>query len=497
LAGDGLNPPSAFKCIELLMAEHSTSTPHPAKRIAFKTFGCRANSLDTDAMTLEATRRGYQIVDDADEADTYVINSCTVTHAADKETRILAQRLKKKNPDSKVAVVGCYAQVAKDDLASQPAVDFVLGTANKLELFDLLTDGAFDNQRPPQTDSTAESEAVPNNSMPSVHAIARGQTSVQQVRVPQASGFLPDAFPGSRNSRANIKIQDGCNFSCSYCIIPEARGRSRSLPLEKALEQVQQASDQGFEEVVLTGIHLAHYGWDKKTNLLALVRAILDMPNGPRLRLSTLDPFEICDELIALVGTHPKLCPYFHIALQSGSNPVLKAMRRIYRAEEFVKVTNKIREQCPSVFIGVDVIVGFPQETDEAFQETVRCLEASHWTKLHVFPFSLRRGTRAEALTETVPREVAQARSLQLRQWSDARLSQFLKAQVGTEQGVLVEKRASRHPGYWQGHTANYTPVLLAEPSHLGMEAKRTYFSSLTHLQDGFVVAEVAPVLDR
>jgi len=430
------------------------------KTISIKTFGCRANSLDTDAMTLEAQKRGYQIVDETEVADTYVINSCTVTHAADAETRTLAMRLKKKNPAARVAVVGCYAQVAKDELQKLPTVDYILGTADKLRLFDLL-ESPYD-------------------------------ALVAKTPSP-ASGFLPDEFPGSRNSRANIKIQDGCNFSCSYCIIPQARGRSRSLPLEKVISQVRAARDQGFEEVVLTGIHLAHYGWDKKTNLLTLVKAILDMENGPRLRLSTLDPFEIPDELIEMVGVHPKLCPYFHIALQSGSNSVLKGMRRIYRAEEFVKVTNRLRQQCPDVFIGVDVIVGFHGETEEAFAETVQCLKDSYWTKLHVFPFSLRRGTKAETLADPIPTLVKQARSKQLRDWSAQRHLEFMQSQLGRPLDVLIEKPSAKHPGFWQGHSANYLPILLEDSLDLPLQAKVTYGCTPERVENGLVFSSMMP----
>lgn len=425
------------------------------KKIAFKTFGCRANSLDTDALTAEAVRRGYQIVDEDEAADAYVINSCTVTNAADRETRVFAQRFKNKNPQASVAVVGCYAQVSKEELEAQPAVDFILGTANKLQLFDLME--------------------------------SPGQVDGNRDFVVPASGFLPEHFPGSRNARANIKIQDGCNFSCSYCIIPKARGRSHSLKKEVVLSQVQEARDQGFEEVVLTGIHLAHYGWDKGTNLLSLVQDILAMPDGPRLRLSTLDPFEIPEELIELVGTHPKLCPYFHIALQSGSDPILKSMRRIYRAEEFVKITNRLKAKHPSVFIGVDVIVGFPGETDEDFARTVECLEKSHWTKLHVFPFSLRRGTKAEELTGAVPVAMSQARSKQLREWSDSRYQAFLQSQVGTRQKVLLEKRSSKRPQFWQGHTANYVPTLLEEGPGQTFDSKEVYDCSLVAVDGAFV----------
>lgn len=397
-------------------------------RIAFKTFGCRANSTDTDVLYLEAKRRGFQIVEETDPADAYVINSCTVTANADRDARLQANRFKRQNPGSLVAVIGCYAQVAKEELLALPEVDFVVGTANKFRILDHFTE-AFEKQ------------------------------SWQRDQVEVTSGFLPVEFQGSRHSRATIKIQDGCNFNCSFCIIPQARGRSRSLSIGEVVHQVQTAYEQGFQEVVLTGIHIAHYGWDRGTDLMTLVERLLQ-GEGPRIRLSTLDPFEIPDSLIALLGSHPRLCPHLHIAIQSGSDKVLKAMRRIYAAREFTEVTQKIKIANPNTFIGVDVIVGFPGEGEDEFQETVTCLENSFWTKLHVFPFSLRKGTRAETLSERVPAAIIAQRSRQLRELSDKRYASFLTSQVGRLVNVIVEKPSRRQKGYWQGHTENYLPTL-------------------------------------
>lgn len=398
-------------------------------KIAFKTFGCKANSLDTDALFHEAIRRGHQIVDESAVADAYVINSCTVTSAADRDARNQVLRYKRRNPQALVGVVGCYAQVAKEELLNIQQVDFVVGTAEKARILDHFH-SAWNDER------------------------------VQRDQVEPAKGFLPEHFPGSRYARAVIKAQDGCNFSCAFCIIPKARGRSRSLPLETVLNQIDEAYAEGFEEVVLTGIHLAHYGWDVGTDLMALLRAIFAKPQGPRLRISTLDPFEIPDELVAMVGQEPRLCPHLHIAIQSGSDRVLAGMRRIYKAHEFVTVTNKIKAQAPHTFIGVDVIVGFPGEGDEEFEETVKSLEASFWTKLHVFPFSVREGTRAAELSGKVSPAVISERSARLRALSDARHEAFLAAQVGLERDVLFETESKKHPGFWLGHTENYLPTI-------------------------------------
>lgn len=392
-------------------------------RIAFKTFGCKANSVDSDFLYGEAIKRGYEIVDEDAAADAYIINSCTVTEAADRDARVHALKYKRKSPLAKIAVVGCYAQVAKDELLSLPQVDVVVGTAEKIRVLDLLEDES-----------------------------ARDQVEV-------ATGFLPETFRGSRYARANIKVQDGCNFSCSFCIIPKARGRSRSLPIEVIAKQIDDAWEQGFHEVILTGIHLAHYGWDLGTDLMGLLKRLLSQPEGPRIRLSTLDPFEIPDELIRWMATEERLCPHFHIALQSGDDEVLKGMRRIYRAQEFVDVTNKIGASNPDTFIGVDVIVGFPGEDEAAFQRTVKCLEDSFWSKLHVFPFSVRRGTKAESLENKVPREEIARRSQVLRAMSDTRLDTFLQGQMGKTKQVVLEREIEK--GLWSGHSDNYLHCLV------------------------------------
>lgn len=402
-------------------------------RIAFKTFGCRANSNDTDALYLEAIRRGFTPVPEAEPADAYVINTCTVTENADRDARHQAHRFKRQNQGALVALVGCYAQVGREELLKLPEVDFLVGTANKFKTLDYFEE-----------------------------AFRTGK--IEKDRVELAKGFLPEHFPGSRNARATIKIQDGCNYKCSFCIIPEARGRSRSLPLDTVLKQVQEAHEQGFHEIVLTGIHLAHYGWDQNTDLAKLLYSIFEIKNGPRVRVSTLDPFEIPDNLISLLKQEPRLCPHFHIALQSGNDEVLRNMRRLYKAHEFCDVTAKLKEARPDTFVGVDVIVGFPGEGEKEFEDTVKLLENSYWTKLHVFSFSARRGTVAAEMTPVVPDTVIAERSKVLRELSDRRYGAFLKSQLGKDKFVIFEKPSKGNKAVWQGHTENYIPTLTVAP---------------------------------
>ncbi len=419
-------------------------------KIAFKNFGCKANSLEADALFLEARRRGHEIVDENKSADAYVINSCTVTAHADRDARWEATRYKRKNPLARIGVIGCYAQVGKEELLALPEIDYVVGTANKFRILDLIEES-------PDTRD--------------------------QVEAPL--GFLPKDFPGSRHARANVKIQDGCNFNCSFCIIPQARGRSRSLSIETILKQIDQAEKEGFEEVGLTGIHIAHYGWDLGTDLMALLRAIFAKKTGPRIRVSTLDPFEVPDELIEWLGKEKRLCPHFHIAIQSGSDTVLQGMRRIYKASEFVEVTKKIEAQYADTFIGVDVIVGFPGETREEFSKTVQLLEQSFWTKLHVFPFSVRKGTRAETLIEKVDGKEISLRAELLRRMSDERYEKFLRSQIGKSVEPILERPARKFPGAWLGHTENYLPVI----AHVEGQSKKKISARIVEITSGYALA--------
>ncbi|MCB0405368.1 MAG: tRNA (N(6)-L-threonylcarbamoyladenosine(37)-C(2))-methylthiotransferase MtaB [Bdellovibrionales bacterium] len=398
-------------------------------KIGFKTFGCRANSVDTDTLWLEAERRGFEVVSDKAFADAYVINSCTVTEDADRSTRNYARRLKRQNPKSLVAVIGCYGQTGRADLLKMACVDVVLGTADKHEVFDYF-----------------------------LHPSSKD-------RVQDVTGYLPEKFLGSRRARASIKVQDGCNFKCSYCIIPQARGRSRSLPLETVVEQVREAHAQGFQEVVLTGIHLAHYGWDQRTDLMGLLHALFRKLGGPRVRLSTLDPFEIPDSLVELLRAEKRLCPYFHIALQSGSDKVLTQMRRFYSAHEFETVTHKLYSANPDVYIGVDVIVGFPGETDDDFEQTIRCLQRSVWTKLHIFPFSVRKGTVAETMHPKISTHEIESRMRRLQELSAQQYQRYLASQRGKTKEVLLERKTSTVGDLWTGHTENYLPSLIKVPS--------------------------------
>lgn len=399
-------------------------------RIAFKTFGCRANNVDTDVLFVEAQKRGHTVVGENAAADGYVINSCTVTANADKDARFQVSRFRRQNPKALIGVIGCYAQVAKDELLGINNVDFVVGTANKLKILDLFEKSWKEN------------------------------LPLLRDHVENPTGFLTGEFKGSRYARAAVKIQDGCNFKCTFCIIPSARGRSRSLPVTNVLSQISEATRMGYPEVVLTGIHLAHYGWDLGSSLGELLTKIFALPDSPRIRLSTLDPFEIPDDLIALFGVEPRLCPHLHIALQSGSDNILKAMRRIYKAQEFVEVTEKIYRQYPDTFVGVDVIVGFPGETEAEFQKTLNCLNSSHWSKLHVFSYSERAGTEAAAMSGKVNPAIINERSALLRQLSDTRYEAFLKGQIGKQKEIILERSLTEDGEQWLGHTENYLPTL-------------------------------------
>lgn len=426
-------------------------------RIAFKTFGCKANSVETDVLYQRARSQGFEIVGENEIADAYVINSCTVTHAADRDSRNQAIRFKRKNPKALVGIVGCYPQVTKEELLNLPEIDFVVGNSDKSKILESFSQSW------------------------------KGMT-VAKDQVKTSTGFLSETFTGSRHSRASLKIQEGCNFSCTFCIVHKARGRSKSLAIQKVLTHIEEAYQQGFQEVILTGIHIAHYGWDQGTNLTELLKAIFAKARGPRIRLSTLDPFEIEDEWISLLSLEPRFCPHFHISLQSGSNRILSEMRRTYKAEVFVEVIRKIKERSLDAFIGVDVLVGFPGETEEDFNQTVECLKRSYWTKLHVFPFSPRRGTPAAEMTNQVPDFEITNRSRLLRDWSEQQLNTFMQSQLGKTFDVLIEKPSRKMPGLWQGHTENYLPTYSSVLKHI--TSKQIVPSRVTKIDAGRLITE-------
>lgn len=411
------------------------SVTDTAKRLAVATLGCKVNQYDTDAVVTQFLEAGYTLVDFREPADVYLINTCTVTNLGDRKSRQMIRRAHRSNPGAKVVVMGCLAQTTPEEVAELEGVALVVGTDGRhriLEELERLDEG---EQRTLVDDifQVTEFEDLP------------------------ALGF-------TGRTRAALKIQDGCNQFCTYCRVPFARGRSRSRARESVLQQVEQLVAQGYKEIVLTGIHLGLYGadFDPPLNLAQISREVADFPGLLRLRISSVDPHEITSELIELLESHPVVCRHVHIPLQSGSDSVLERMRRNYTSGDFRLIVEELRRRIPEIAITTDIMVGFPGETEEDFQRTLELTREVAFSKIHVFQYSPRAGTRAARFPDQIPAELKESRSQRLIELGDTLSAQFHSSFVGKTVEVLVEQMEGER--VW-GHTDNYLKVVFSVPS--------------------------------
>ena len=415
-------------------------------RAAFHNLGCKVNAYETEAMEQQLRERGYEIVPFDEEADVYVINTCSVTNIADRKSRQMLHRAKKRNPQALVAAVGCYVQVASQELAKDPSVDIIIGNNRKGELADILEE--------------------------------YGRTRQQAVRL-EDIGRVQDCEPlrlknRGEHTRAFIRVQDGCNQFCSYCIIPYARGRVRSRSAEDVAEEIRGLAAQGCREVVLTGIHLSSYGvehmkegpvrggdWDGR-QLLELIQQVHGIPGIERIRLGSLEPRIITEAFVRALGGLPKLCPHFHLSLQSGCDTVLKRMNRHYTAADYARRCEILRQQFPDAAVTTDVIVGFPGETEEEFAATREFVESIHFYEMHVFKYSKRAGTRAAAMPDQITEQVKAERSAILLELEASMSRKFRERFVGRQVTVLLEE-AEEIEGrlYMTGYTPEYVKAAL------------------------------------
>lgn len=401
-------------------------------KIAITTLGCKINQYDS-AVIQSRLEDGHCFVPFDEHADCYIINTCTVTDRADWEARQLVRRAKRLSPSAKVLVTGCYAQVNAEEVARVEGVDYVVGL-NRLD--DLL-----------------RFVAAPDLS-------GRERIAVGDVQRERGVSVLGTrALPG--HTRAFLKIQEGCNYSCTYCIIPTARGLSRSVTPPEVLDQVRQLADAGYLEIVLTGIHLGGYGQDlkPKTDLTSLVEKIAASGLVPRLRLSSLDPREVPDRLLDLIAGSEVICPHLHICAQAGDDGVLKRMRRNYDTAFYGELLWKVRDRIPDAALGSDIIVGFPGESDAAFEYSVELLASLPLTYFHVFPYSKRRGTVAVSLPDHVPGNVKKQRARRMRELGARKKEAFCGGFLGKRLSVLVEAKADRYSSGRCGFSENYLPV--------------------------------------
>ena len=403
------------------------------KKVAFYTLGCKLNFSETSTIARSFEEEGYQRVDFDDPADIYVINTCSVTENADKQFKQIVRKALKTNPKAFLAAVGCYAQLKPEELASVDGVDLVLGAKEKFNITQYIDD------------LTKNNEGV-------VHSCEISETD-----------FYVGSYSIGDRTRAFLKVQDGCDYKCTYCTIPMARGISRSDTIENIIANAKKISDKGIKEIVLTGVNIGDYGKGEFGNkkhehtFLELVQALDKVEGIERLRISSIEPNLIKDETIDFIAQSNSFVPHFHIPLQSGSNEILKKMKRRYLRELYVSRVAKIREVMPDACIGVDVIVGFPGETDEHFLETYYFLNDLDISYLHVFTYSERDNTEAVLMDGVVPDAVRAKRSKMLRGLSAKKRNAFYTSQLGKEKTVLFE--SDNKQGYIHGFTENYVKV--------------------------------------
>lgn len=403
------------------------------KKVAFYTLGCKLNFSETSTIARDFQNEGFERVDFEEIADIYVINTCSVTDNADKQFKQIVKKAMKLNAKAFVAAVGCYAQLKPEELAAVDGVDLVLGATEKFKITDYIND-------------------LSKNDMGEVHS----------CEIEEADFYVGSYSIGDR-TRAFLKVQDGCDYKCTYCTIPLARGISRSDALENVLKNAKEISEQGIKEIVLTGVNIGDYGKGEFGNkkhehtFLDLVKALDEVEGIERLRISSIEPNLLKNETIEFVSQSRTFVPHFHIPLQSGSNDILKKMKRRYLREVYTERVAKIREVMPHACIGVDVIVGFPGETDEHFLETYHFLNDLDISYLHVFTYSERDNTEAVEMDGVVPMNVRSKRSKMLRGLSVKKRRAFYESQIGTNRTVLFE--SENKEGYIHGFTENYVKV--------------------------------------
>lgn len=411
------------------------------KKVAFCTLGCKVNQYETNAMIEQFIKKGYEIVNFEEKADIYIINTCTVTNMADRKSRQMLRRVKEINHEALVVACGCYAQVAKEELEKIPEIDLIYGTNEKNKIADYI-------------------ENVPLGTFTNGESVLFGHFDNSKVTdVMYQKEFLDFGTTlYTEKTRAVIKVQDGCDRFCSYCIIPYARGHVRSRKMESVIEEIKGVAKEGIKEVVITGIHVASYGKDFKENigLIDLLEKVNEVEGIERIRLGSIEPTIITEEFLERLTKLEKICDHFHLSLQSGCDETLKRMNRRYTTEEFRKSTKLLKKAYPNVALTTDIIVGFPGETKEEFEKTYNFLKEIDFYKMHIFKYSQRKGTKAAVMPNQIDGNIKEQRSRRLIELSDENEKRHNEKYIGKEVKVLFEEKEG---DYIKGHTTNYMVV--------------------------------------
>ena len=404
-------------------------------KVAFATLGCRVNVYESEAMMEKFIREGYEVVDFSEVADVYVINTCSVTNMGDKKSRQMISRGRRQNPDAVIAAVGCYSQIAPNEVSSIEGIDVVLGSRNKGEVVYWVNKAKDEGKMQVQV-----SEVLRNKEF-------------EDLRIEEYQD----------KTRAFLKIQDGCNRFCAYCLIPYTRGAVCSKDPRKVIEEVKVLAENGFKEIILSGIHIASYGveLDQKITLIDIIEKIETIDGIERVRIGSIDPTFFTEEVVERITKFKKLCPHFHLSLQSASNGTLKRMNRRYNIEEYESIVNILRGKIKDVSLTTDIIVGFPGETEEEFNETYNILSKIKLSKMHIFKYSPRKGTRAADMENQIDGNVKEERSKKLIKLDLRNEKEFIEKYIETEIPVLFEQKVKNEQDLYEGYTHNYIKVIV------------------------------------
>ena len=420
------------------------------KKVALHNLGCKVNAYETEAMQELLEKHGYEIVPFQEGADVYIINTCTVTNMADRKSRQMLHKARKMNPDSIVVACGCYVQAKKDDIPE--GIDIVVGNNKKQNIVEILENYEKEKNQDGQRETSDEQE--------------KETETYQEILDINHEKVYEDLHlsTAAEHTRAYIKVQDGCNQFCSYCIIPFARGRVRSRSRDSVLDEVKTLSANGYKEVVLTGIHLSSYGIDCDDNLLSLILAIHEVEGIERIRLGSLEPRIITEEFAQTIAKLPKMCPHFHLSLQSGCNATLKRMNRRYTAEEYYEKCQLLRKYFDNPALTTDVIVGFPGETEEEFAESKAFVDKVDFYETHIFKYSRRHGTKAASMDGQLTEAAKAQRSDRMLELHEIRAREYEEAMIGKKMELLLEEEIEIDGRSWYvGHSREYVRAVISK----------------------------------
>ena len=452
------------------------------KKFYIHSMGCKSNQFEGSVIKENLIKNGMEEVFSIENADFYILNSCSVTHKSDNEALYLLRSAKHKNPNIKNIITGCVAQIEKEKLLKYDFVDMVIGNDEKLDLYKILEKFCH-----PELVSGSVN-LIDNADINNINRfrIKFGMTkNVYVSDIMQRNNFTKAVLEDTTKTRASLKIQDGCDNRCSYCVIPFARGKSRSADINFITSQIENFVSHGFKEVVFTGIHIGQWGRDIGLSFIDLINEV-EKTNIQRYRLGSLNPLEISDELLEILAKSEKFCPHFHLSLQSACNKTLKSMNRYYKVEDYLSQIDKINSMFDLPFLGSDIITGFAGETEEDFQITVENLKKSGLSQIHTFPYSVREGT-AGAKMPQVPEKVRQERAEIVKQISNQKLNDFVRKNINKVHEVLIEKHLDKKSGMLKGVTRNYLTVLLnSKGLHNTIQQVR-----ITSSQNGKIYGEI------